>query len=273
MSREAYRSLYGDLTKLKDTSLLDDPVGGSGSDTELFQLLLAVSVAVDNYCNRHFYPLTATRTFDGTADVVLLVPDLLTVTTLKSDDDDDGTFETDWAATDYTLLPLNADPTQHWGGPHHAVRTLARGTKQAFARGQARYEIAGVWGYRAFQEGSGSLTDGAVANATVTSVTVDDGTDFAVGQTIAIDAEQMLVTNISANVLTVTRALNGTAGATHADNTTVSILRWPAPVERATLINTARIWTRAPAFEPFYVDVDLDTDVRTLLDTHRLPPA
>ena len=270
MAREAYRSLYGDLTKLKDASLLDDPAGGSGSDTELFQLLLAVSVAVDNHCNRHFYPLTATRTFDGTADVVLPVADLLSVTTLKADDDDDGTFETEWASTDYQLLPLNADPTQHWGRPHHALRTLARGTKQAFARGQARYQIAGVWGYRTFEEASGSLTVGALT-ATGTTVAVDLGTDFAVGQTIVIDTEQMLVTNISGNSLTVTRALNGTTGATHADNTTVSILRWPAPVERATLINAARIWTRAPAFEPFYVDVDLDTDVRTLLDAYRLP--
>ena len=73
MAREAYRSLYGDLTKLKDTSLLDDPAGGAGSDDELFQLLLAVSVAVDDYCNRRFYPLTTTRTFDGPADVLLPV--------------------------------------------------------------------------------------------------------------------------------------------------------------------------------------------------------
>ena len=270
MAREAYRSLYGDLTKLKDTSLLDDPAGGSGSDTELLQLLLAVSEAIDNYCNRRFYPLTATRTFDGTADVVLPVPDLLRVTTLKSDDNADGPFETEWAATDYELLPLNADPTQHWGGPYHAFRALTRGTKQTFDAGRARYEIAGIWGYRDFQEASGSLTDGAVADTTTTTVTVDDGTDFAIGQTVLVDSEQMLVTAISGNTLTVTRGLNGTTAATHADDTTVSILRWPAPVERAALINTARIWTRTPAFEPFYVDADLDTDVRTLLDAYRL---
>ena len=270
MAREAYRSLYGDLTKLKDASLLDDPAGGAGADDELFQLLLAVSGAVDGYCNRRFYPLTATRTFDGPADVLLPVPDLLSVTSLKSDDDDDGTYETAWAATDYQLLPLNAQPAQHWGGPYHALRTLTRGTKQTFDAGQARYEIAGIWGYRNFQEASGSLTNGAVADATTTAVTVDDGSDFAVGQTVRIDSEQMLVTAIGGNNLTVARGLNGSTAATHTDNTTVSIVRWPAPVERATLINTARIWTRAPAFEPFYVDVDLDTDVRTLLDAYRL---
>ena len=43
-------------------------------------------------------------------------------------------------------------------------------------------------------------------------------------------------------------------------------------MERAALINAARIWARAPAFEPFYVDVDLDTDVRLLLEPYRRMP-
>jgi len=30
--REGYRSLYGDLTKLKDGSLLNNPAGGAGDD-------------------------------------------------------------------------------------------------------------------------------------------------------------------------------------------------------------------------------------------------
>ena len=74
MAREAYRSLYGDLRKLKDNSLLDDPAAGSGDDDERFELLLAVSAWVDAYCNRHFYPLTATRRFDGTGGARLPSP-------------------------------------------------------------------------------------------------------------------------------------------------------------------------------------------------------
>ena len=109
-----------------------------------------------------------------------------------------------------------------------------------------------------------------MADTTTTTVTVDDGTDFAAGQTVLIDSEQMLITTISGNDLSVARGLNGTTAATHTDDAAVSILRWPAPLERATVINTARIWTRAPAFEPFYVDAGLDTDVRTLLDAYRL---
>ena len=40
-------------------------------------------------------------------------------------------------------------------------------------------------------------------------------------------------------------------------------------VERATLIQAARIWTRAADFEPFFVDSELDTDVRLLLEPYR----
>lgn len=61
----------------------------------------------------------------------------------------------------------------------------------------------------------------------------------------------MLVTAISSNDLTVSRALNGTTAAAHADNSDIDILRWPPSVERATMVQTARIWTRSADFEPF----------------------
>ena len=77
------------------------------------------------------------------------------------------------------------------------------------------------------------------------------------------------VTFISGNDLTVSRALNGTTAAAHADNSDISILRWPASVERAALVQAARIWTRSADFEPFFVDADVDTDVRLLLEPYR----
>lgn len=271
MAREAYRSLYGDLTKLKDTSLLNDPAGGTADDDELFQLLLAASVLTEDHCNRHFYTLTTTRRFDGPGGATLLVPDLISVTTLKSDDDDDGTYEATWATTDYQLLPLNANPTEHWGSPYQVLRALKRGTKQQFAVGQARFEVVGLWGYRNHVEPSGSSTTGTVTSS-AGSLTVTASSDFAIGQTIVVDSEQMLVITNSGGTLGVKRGLNGTVAASHANAVAVSIQRWPAPVERATLINAARIWTRAPAFEPFYVDADLDSDVRQLLDAYRLAP-
>ena len=38
-----------------------------------------------------------------------------------------------------------------------------------------------------------------------------------------------------------------------------------ASIEAAAMITAARWFTRAPDFEPFYVDTDLDTDVKLLL--------
>lgn len=272
MAREAYRSLYGDLTKLKDDSLLKDPAAGSGDDDEMFQLLLAVSDWVDHWCNRHFYPRIQTLVFDGAGTARLLIPDLISVTSVKEDTNDDKTFNDTWAATDYWLEPYNAEPTQPWGQPYTALRVRQHGAKATFTSGEQHFQIAGAWGYRENKEDSGTDLNDVSMTTAKTTVAVDDGTQFAIGQTIIIGSEQMLITNISANNLTVTRAINGATAAAHADNSDIYILRWPASVERAALIQASRIWTRAADFEPFFVDADLDTDVRLLLEPYRKLP-
>jgi hypothetical protein len=117
MAREAYRSLYGDLTKLKDDSVLKDPAAGPDDDDELFELLLAVSDWVDHYCNRHFYPRVETLLFDGSGGDRLAVPDLIAVSELAQADTAGLSFGKVWEAGDYRLLPHNAAPLQPWGIP------------------------------------------------------------------------------------------------------------------------------------------------------------
>ena len=63
---------------------------------------------------------------------------------------------------------------------------------------------------------NGALTDSA------TTVTVDTGTQFAVGDVVNVDDEQMLVTARAGNNLTVTRAYNSTTAAAHADNAPIA---------------------------------------------------
>ena len=187
MGREAFRSLYGDLTKLKDDSLLKDPAGGTGDDDELFQLFLAASDWVDHYCNRHFYPRTETLVFDGKGAAQLLVPDLISVTSLKEDDNGDLTFNETWATSDYWLQPYNASPLQHWGGPYTAVKARSRGNKSdGFPAGERNFQIAGIWGYVRFVEDSGTDLNDASMTTTKTTVAVDDGTQFQTRQTILI---------------------------------------------------------------------------------------
>ena len=251
--REGYRSLYGDLTKLKDGSLLNNPAGGAGDDDEMWQLLLAISEFVDNYCNRHFYPLTTTKLFDGSGATRLLTPDLLAITTLKADENEDKTFEVTWATTDYWLEPYNAEPTKHWGQAYTSLLARAKGNKsEGFKDIEQGYQIVGKWGYKDLTEASGTTTTAAGYTATVTAINVATGGGalLAIGQTIVIGSEQMLITAIATDALTVVRGLNGTTAATiPASLTAISIQRWPLPIERATLITTARIWARAPAFE------------------------
>ena len=278
MGREAYRSLYGDLTKLKDDSVLKDPAAGADDDDELFELLLAVSDWVDHYCNRHFYPRAETLLFDGPGGDRLLVPDLISISELAQADGEGRSFGKVWDPGEYRLLPHNASPLRHWGHPHGAIRADRSG--DGFASGVANFRIAGLWGYRCFVEPSGSTLAAELA-AEATAATVSDGTQLRIGQTLMLgdagdgkdpeSAEQALITGIDGNELTLSRGLNGTVASTHALGIGVGILRWPPSVERAALIQAARIWTRAADFEPFYVDADVDTDVRLLLEPYRKP--
>ena len=144
---------YADLTTLKAAAYLN--ISGATYDTQLLDLLETVSRQIDRHTNRHFYVLNTTRAFDGDGSSVLLVPDLISITSLKTDDDKDRTFETTWAATDYLLYPSNAEPTKPWGHPYSRVLVdLEAGTKDAFTTGQRTVQIDGKWGYREVTEDS-----------------------------------------------------------------------------------------------------------------------
>ena len=68
---------------------------------------------------------------------------------------------------------------------------------------------------------STSDLNGAISSTSATSVVVDDGTDFEVGQNIKADSEEMTITAISTHTLTVVRGVNGTTAATHSDYVSV----------------------------------------------------
>ena len=269
MTIEAYRSIYGDLKKLKDDSLLKDPAAGSGDDPEMLQLLLSLSDWVEGYCNRHFYPRQQTLLIDGDGADKLPIPDLIALDTLKEDTADDQTFDVTWASSDFFLSPYNADPTKPWGRTHRTIHVRTKGSKSSFEAGQQRFQIVGRWGYHENKEDSGTDVNDASFSITDTVLAVDAGTAVEIGQTIQLDSEQMLVSGISTNDLTVTRGINGTTAATHADNVDVFILRWPPSIERAVLIQAARLWTRAADFEPYFVPDEIDTDVEMLLEPYK----
>ena len=230
---------YAGLTTLKSAGVLN--ITGTSYDTRMRELLEVTSRLIDLYCNRHFYVLAATRKFDGDGGTELAVQDLISVTSLKTDDNKDRTFETTWAATDYLLYPPNASPTKSWGRPY--IRVLVdteAGNEDVFTAGMQTVEIDGKWGYREVTVDSGAdINEGAQYSATDTTLTATDGSKFAVGQTILIESEQLYITAISTNDLTVTRGANGTTAAAHNDGTDISIYLYPETVVQACLMEVS----------------------------------
>ena len=270
MAREAYRSLYGDLTKLKDGSLLKNPDARSGGD-ELLPLLLAASVQVDRLCNRHFFSLTATRVFDGSGSDRLMAPDLISVTSLKADEDDDQSYEAVWSSRDYVTEPYNQDPTAHWGGPYTSLLARKTGSKRQFLAGQRRYQITGKWGYSEMKEKSGSLV-GEVTSGSP-DLRVSDGGDFSAGQTIH--------GGLGADAGEGNQHQRHAAGHARPERDQADEPFGPLDGVGNPVAGASRAGGAHPdgadvdggrrTSQPFYVDADLDTDVRLLLDSYRLP--
>ena len=115
-------------------------------------------------------------------------------------------------------------------------------TAKALNAGQQTLAIAGTWGYS--NDTTGALTTtGAITSTTVVSWGVNDATDLEVATTILVDTEQMYITGISSNTLTVERGVNGTTAATHSAGASVYTYIYPSDVVQACL-DLGRIFFR-----------------------------
>jgi hypothetical protein len=99
----------GYLTLAEATSWLR--ISDSVDDTIIEGLVEAASRMIDQYCGWHFYQeSTATaREFIAPNGMFCPVDPISTTSGLivKTDDDDDGTFERTWTTAEYQLEPLN----------------------------------------------------------------------------------------------------------------------------------------------------------------------
>jgi hypothetical protein len=175
-------------------------------------------------------------------DKLWLPGDLLAITTLKTDDNADGTFENTWATTDYALWPFQ-------GPPHEAIEISGFGDYGSFAGGVRRgVEIAGTFGIGDNQNADPVLTALAALNeeldATETGITVDNsGTGIERFNTIRIDSEQIYVkAATTTNLSTCVRGVNGTTAATHSTGATIDVFQYPADVKQAVTMQVGRWW-------------------------------
>lgn len=139
--------LYCTPEQLKSRTGISDSL----DDNEILSACEAVARWIDNYCDRQFFRITATRTFAPCGQYSLDVDDLVSVTTLKTDATGDGTFETTWSAPDYQLLPVN--PAAYGETrPYTSIRAVGTQLFPVIYGGSllARadlVQVAGVWGW------------------------------------------------------------------------------------------------------------------------------
>lgn len=102
----ALSNAYATLAELKYRIGLGQ--GVTSDDALLEDLLGGACRAIDLWTGGRFYASTETRYYTAENGYCLKIDDLLSVTTLKSDEDGDRTYEITWAAaTDYYLEPVN----------------------------------------------------------------------------------------------------------------------------------------------------------------------
>lgn len=143
--------LYCTPEQLKSGTGLTD----NNDDREILDACRSVSRWIDGHCNRVFARRALTWLVDPCGPYSIKVPDLVSVTTLKTDNDADGTFEVTWSASDYELQPVNAalevEPQPYTsiaavGSQLFPVRVLRHGRPP-------RAQIAGVFGWPSLPSG------------------------------------------------------------------------------------------------------------------------
>jgi len=210
------------------------------------RILEAASRRIDDYCGGGtFGPVTQTRYYDigsgtlrnspqyvtaidegaltstvSTVGVIPLDGWMVTPTTVTAyGATDRATSETltEGYNADFWLMPYNFNPK--------TILKLNEDTAKSLDAGQQTLSIVGEWGYTA--NTVSVTTSDAIGSTTATSVSVTSATNLGPAQTILIDSEQLYITAISGNTLTVERAVNGTTGATHSGG--VSLYRYDYP--------------------------------------------
>lgn len=131
---------------LKATLQLD---GTSYADRDIQRAISAASRGIDWECGRRFYAdtdATQIRYYQPIDAYTVLIDDLITLTTLQTDQDGDGTFEETWTVnSDFFLEPLNAAAD---GWPFTRLCLNPSAASQGFPAGRPRsVKVTGKFGW------------------------------------------------------------------------------------------------------------------------------
>lgn len=218
------RNLYATVAAVK----ADQGIVVTTHDARIEQLIEAASRECDAFCHRHFYVWQGIRYFNSRACSELIIDDLLSVSALTADSEEDGTFDGEtWTLdVDYHLQPDNEWPK--------CRLILGKAGNYSFADSRRYLKITGMWGYGDGRSATPYVpagVTGSVGTTTGETLSISAGGVLAQGHTILIGTEQMYVRAVSDGVATVARGVNGTTAATHSTEA-VYIYQYPAQLVR-----------------------------------------
>jgi hypothetical protein len=124
--------------------------------TQMDSIINAVSRMIDRYCGRKFFLSTETRYYTPKYHSHIFIDDLMSLTTLKTDEDLDYIYEYTWASTDYALSPYNAQSATE-KSPYNMIEIKYNGN-YSFPLSNKSVEIAGSWGYCIATTGAADAT-------------------------------------------------------------------------------------------------------------------
>jgi hypothetical protein len=235
---------YATLTQLK--SYLSNTV--TTNDTDLLRYVEDASIQIDDICHRHFNVWEGVQYFDGAARVLNIDEDILSVTTIATDEDGSQTYSTTLLTADYILYPINGLPLY----PKYMVKLAINASVGSFASGVlAGVKITGLFGYGNGLSTTPYADSGVVVNtggitgsATTHALASGKGASFSAGMTIRIDTEQLYVSGVSTDTLTFVRGVNGTTAAAHLAAATIYIYSYPSPIVEACILQAGRDFKR-----------------------------
>lgn len=136
-----------DYCTLEDVKAqLDLDAGNTQHDAAILRAISAVSRHIDNYCWRRFHAQQETRCYTASFENWLDVDDLLSVSSIATDESGARSYPTRWSAEDYDLLPENASAD---GKPYTVIATREGGAHRFPVGIRGGVQIDGMFGYAA----------------------------------------------------------------------------------------------------------------------------
>jgi hypothetical protein len=235
------------------TASLTDGSASTTAGPSIRGKLEAASRRVEDWCSRSrfrsgFGPRIGTNRYSpDEAYKIWLDDDLVRATEVGVRYVTGGPLTTFTEDTDFYLAPFDRTPKRLLSTGIPGSQMVIPGEGGALWWSLRRnVEIAGTWGYSDERQVL-EQTAGAIVDTTDPTVTLmsSELSEFSPGQTLWIDDEMLYVRALGdTDTIEVDRGANGSTAATHAADSPIALVRYPAAVVDATLQIASRRWRR-----------------------------